>query len=70
MSDTGEDTPVGVAQEPAPRWNEDRELADRVVAEASEKGLDPVGPGGGLTGLPERVLEAGPEAALTEHLGR
>jgi hypothetical protein len=49
MSDTGQDTPVGKEQEPAARSDEDRELAERLVAEASEKGLDLVGPDGVLT---------------------
>ena len=69
MSDTGQDTPSGVEQEPAARSDEDRELAERLVAEASERGLDLVGPDGVLTGLTKRVLEAGLEAELTEHLG-
>jgi hypothetical protein len=69
MSDTGQDTPVGLEQEPAARSDEDRELAERLAAEASERGLDLVGPEGVLTGLTKRVLEAGLEAELTEHLG-
>ena len=69
MSDTEKDAPVGVTQEPAARSDEDRELAERLVAEANEKGLDLVGPDGVLTGLTKRVLEAGLEAELTEHLG-
>lgn len=69
MSDTGQDTPAGVEQEPAARPDEDRQLAERLVAEANEKGLDLVGPDGVLTGLTKRVLEAGLEAELTEHLG-
>jgi putative transposase len=69
VSDTGQDTPVGREQGPAARSDEDRELAARLVAEASEKGLDLVGPDGVLTGLTKRVLEAGLEAELTEHLG-
>jgi len=46
MSDTGQGTPGGVEQEPAARSDADRELAERLVAEASEKGLDVVGPAG------------------------
>jgi putative transposase len=69
MSDTEQNTPVGVEQEPAARSDEDRELAERLVAEANDKGLDLVGPDGVLTGLTKRVLEAGLEAELTEHLG-
>jgi hypothetical protein len=69
MSDTEKDAPVGVSQEPAGRSDEERELAERLVAEANEKGLGLVGPDGVLTGLTRRVLEAGLEAELTEHLG-
>jgi hypothetical protein len=69
MSDTGQGTPVGLEQEPAARSDEDRELAERLAAEARERGLDLVGPEGVLTGPTKRVLEAGLEAELTEHLG-
>jgi putative transposase len=69
MSDTGQDAPSGVTQEPPERLEQDRELAERLVAEANDKGLDLVGPDGVLTGLTKRVLEAGLEAELTEHLG-
>jgi hypothetical protein len=69
MSDTGQGTPVGVGPERAARSDEDRELAERLVAEASEKGLEHVDPDGALTGPMTRVLEAGLEAELTEHLG-
>jgi putative transposase len=69
MSDTEQGTPVGVDEVPAAMSDEDRELAERLVAEASEKGLDLVGPDGVLTGLTKRVLEAGLDAELTEHLG-
>jgi hypothetical protein len=54
---------------PRARYEQDRELAERLVAEASEKGLDLVGPDGVLTSLTKPVLEAGLEAELTEHLG-
>jgi hypothetical protein len=49
MSDTWQDTPAGVEQQPASRSSEHRELAgdtERLVAEANEKGLDLVGPDG------------------------
>jgi hypothetical protein len=46
MSATGQGTPGGVEQEPAARSDEDRELAERLVAEAGEKVLDLVGPTG------------------------
>ena len=69
MSDIEQGTPSGVDKEPPARSDEDRELAERLVAEANEQGLDLVGPDGVLTGLTKRVLEAGLEAELTERLG-
>lgn len=53
MSDIEKDTPVGVTQESAARSEVDRELAERRVAEANDKGLDLVGPDGVLTGSDE-----------------
>jgi hypothetical protein len=46
MSDTVQDTPVGVEREPAARLDEDRELAERLVAEANDKGWIWSGPMG------------------------
>lgn len=69
MSDIEQDTPSGVKEEASDRSDQDRELAEQLVAEANENGLDLVGPDGVLTGLAKRVLEAGLEAELTEHLG-
>ncbi len=69
MSDIKKDTPAGVKQKP-PAWSDqDGELAERLVAEANKNGLDLVGPDGVLTGLTKRVLEAGLEAEMIEHLG-
>jgi putative transposase len=69
MSDIEQDTPAGVTQEPTQRSKEERELAERLVAEANEQDLDLVGADGVLTGLTMRGLEAGLEAELTVHLG-
>jgi putative transposase len=69
MSDIEKDTPSGVEEEPAERSDQDRELAERLVEQAKDEGLDLVGPDGVLTGLTKRVLEAGLEAEMTEHLG-
>ena len=66
MSDTRQDTPVGVEAGPAARSGEDRALAERLVEQAKDQGLDLLGPGGALTGLTKRVLEAGLEAELTQ----
>jgi putative transposase len=43
--------------------------AERLVAEARADGVELVGPGGLLGDLTKRVLEAGLEAELTDHLG-
>jgi putative transposase len=51
------------------RSDDDREVAERLVEQAREEGLDLVGPEGVLTGLTKRVLETGLEAELSEHLG-
>ena len=63
MSDTAQEMPatdlVDESATPRARSEQDRELAERLVAEASENGLDLVGPDGVLTGLTKQVLEAG-----------
>ena len=69
MSDIEKDAPSGVEEEPAERSDQDRELAEQLVEQAKDEGLDLVGPDGVLTGLTKRVLEAGLEAEITEHLG-
>jgi putative transposase len=51
------------------RSERERQLAEELVAQASEEGVDLVGPHGLLNGITKRVLEAGLEAEITEHLG-
>jgi putative transposase len=46
-----------------------RELAEQLVEQARAEGVDLVGPGGLLGDLTKRVLEAGLEAEMTDHLG-
>ena len=47
-----------------------KELAERLLAQAKEQGgVSLVGPGGLLNQLTRNVLETAPEAELTEHLG-
>ncbi|WP_415854154.1 IS256 family transposase [Sinomonas sp. G460-2] len=46
-----------------------KELAERLLAQAKEQGVSLVGPGGLLAGLTKTVLETALEAELTEHLG-
>ena len=45
------------------------EVAEQLVADARAEGVELVGPGGLLGDLTKRVLEAGLEAELDEHLG-
>lgn len=44
------------------------ELAEQLVEQARAEGVDLVGPGGLLGDLTKRVLEAGLEAEMTDHL--
>ena len=46
-----------------------KELAERLLAQAEEQGVSLVGPGGLLSQLTKSVLETALEAELTEHLG-
>ena len=46
-----------------------QELAQRLVEQAREQGVDLVGPGGLLTGLTKTVLETALEQEISEHLG-
>lgn len=46
-----------------------KELAERLLAQAREQGVSLVGPGGLLSQLTASVLETALEAELTEHLG-
>lgn len=46
-----------------------RKLAEQLLAQAKEQGVDPVGPRGLLTQLTKTVLETALEAEMTEHVG-
>jgi transposase-like protein len=46
-----------------------KELADRLLAQAKEQGVGLTGPGGLLSQLTKNVLETALNAELTEHLG-
>ena len=52
-----------------PRQSADVELAERMVEQARTQGLKLVGPGGLLTQMTRRVLEAALETEMAEHLG-
>jgi transposase-like protein len=47
----------------------DRDLAEQLVTQARADGVSLVGPGGLLADLTKRVLEAGLEVEMSEHLG-
>jgi transposase-like protein len=49
--------------------DEKQQIAQRLVDQAKEQGVDLVGPGGLLTGLTKSVLETALEEELSEHLG-
>jgi putative transposase len=54
---------------PPPAGRVSAEWAEELVAGARAEGVDLVGPGGLLGDLTKRVLEAGLEAEMTEHVG-
>ena len=48
---------------------DEQQLAEQLLKQAKEQGLDLVGPDGMLNGLTKRVLETALEAEMSEHLG-
>lgn len=48
---------------------ETKRLAEQLLAQAKEQGIDLVGPGGLLNELTKTVLETALEAEMTEHVG-
>src|SRR5690606_22934107 len=48
---------------------DEQQLAEQLLKQAKEQGVDLVGPDGLLSGLTKRVLETALEAEMTEHLG-
>ncbi len=48
---------------------DEQQLAEQLLKQAKEQGVDLVGPDGVLNGLTKRVLETALEAEMTEHLG-
>lgn len=59
----------GFVLPPAPVAPRPTELAESLVEQARIEGVELVGPGGLLGDLTKKVLEAGLEAELDEHLG-
>ncbi len=60
MSETLESTAINVDQ---------RQLAERLLAQAKEQGIELVGPNGLLNQLTKNVLETALDAEMSEHLG-
>lgn len=48
---------------------DEQQLAEQLLRQARQQGVDLVGPDGLLNGLTKRVLETALEVELTEHLG-
>jgi putative transposase len=65
------DTIVDVAAEQMPALGpaDLQRLAEQLLAQAKEQGVDLVGPGGLLNQLTKRVLETALEEEMAEHLG-
>ena len=56
-------------QEPVEQAFDEQGVAEQLVAQAREKGIELVGPEGLLSQLTKRVLETALEAEMTDHLG-
>ena len=70
MTDTIDDVAAEAAgQEPVEPAFDEQSVAEQLVAQAREKGIELVGPDGLLSQLTKRVLETALEAEMTDHLG-
>ena len=70
MTDTIDDVAADpVEQVPAVPAIDEQGVAEQLVAQAREKGVELVGPNGLLSQLTKRVLETALEAEMSEHLG-
>jgi putative transposase len=70
MTDTIDDvTAEAAGQEPVEPALDEQSMAEQLVAQAREKGIELVGPDGLLSQLTKRVLETALEAEMSEHLG-
>jgi putative transposase len=71
MTDTINDVTAEAAgqEEPAAPAIDEQSVAEQLVAQAREKGIELVGPNGLLSQLTKRVLETALEAEMTDHLG-
>ena len=70
MTDTIDNVAAEAAgQEPVEPALDEQSVAEQLVAQAREKGIELVGPDGLLSQLTKRVLETALEAEMTDHLG-
>ena len=69
MTDTISDVAAGTAASEERATIDADGLAEQLVAQAREKGVELVGPDGLLSRLTKRVLETALEAEMSEHLG-
>ena len=70
MTDTIDDVAAEAAgQEPVEPAFDEQGVAEQLVAQAREKGIELVGPNGLLSQLTKRVLETALEAEMSDHLG-
>ena len=69
MTDTIDDVAAAAGKEPVGPAVDEQGLAEQLVAQAREKGIELVGPDGLLSQLTKRVLETALEAEMTDHLG-
>ena len=71
MTDTIDDVAAeaGSQEEPVPPAIDEQGVAEQLVAQAREKGIELVGPNGLLAQLTKRVLETALDAEMSDHLG-
>jgi putative transposase len=70
MTDTIDDVAAeAVGREPVEPAFDEQGVAEQLVAQAREKGIELVGPEGLLSQLTKRVLETALEAEMSDHLG-
>lgn len=70
MTDTIDDVAAKAAgEDPAEPVLDEQSVAEQLVAQAREKGVELVGPNGLLNQLTKRVLETALEAEMSDHLG-
>jgi putative transposase len=70
MTDTIDDVAAEAArQEPVEPAIDEQGVAEQLVAQGREKGIEPVGRNGPLAQLTKRVLETALDAEMSDHLG-